>query len=69
MSKSSARNGDGDKTVRSEISHGGYVTKYDNVELPNYLLRLPSYNYVIMDISVEEELNESVNDGYYGDAG
>ena len=53
MSKSSVSDGDGDKTVRSEISSGGYVTSYDEVVLTNYLVLLPSNNYVIVYIDVE----------------
>ena len=48
---------DRDKRVHSEISCGGYVTAYDELVLPNFLVHLPSQNYVIMDIDVEEELN------------
>ena len=48
MRKSSASDGEGDETVRSGISHGGYVTADDNVELPNYLVHFPSHNYFIM---------------------
>ena len=33
MRKSSAINGDGDKTVCYELFHGGYVTSDDKVEL------------------------------------
>ena len=29
MSKTRASDGDGDETVRYELSHGGYVTTYD----------------------------------------
>ena len=49
------------KFVRSEISRVGYVSAYDEVALYNYPVRLPSHNYVILDIDVEEELDESVN--------
>ena len=31
--------------------------------LTNYLVHLPSKNYVIMNIDVDEELNERVNGG------
>ena len=61
--------GDEDKRVHSEISRGGYVTAYDELELPNFLVHLPSQNYVILDIDVEEELNERVNGGYFDDFG
>ena len=61
--------GDRDKRVRSEISCGGYVTAYDELVLPNFLVHLPSQNYVIMDIDVEEELNERVNGGGLDDGG
>ena len=41
------------KTVFSEPSCGGYVTAGDEVELPNYMVHLPSRNYVIVNIYVE----------------
>ena len=58
MSKSSKSNGDGYKTVHSELSHGGFFAADNKVALPNYLVQLPSQNDLIMDIGVEEELNE-----------
>ena len=61
IGKVSARGGDVDETFCSEISRGGYGTEYDKVVLPNYLVYLPSQNDVIMDISVDEELNEREN--------
>ena len=61
--------GDGDKRVHSEISRGGYVTSDDELALPNFLVHLPSQNYVIMDINVEEGLNERVNCGDLDDGG
>ena len=39
------------------------------MELPNFLVHLPSQNYFIMDIDVKEELNERVNGGYLDDVG
>ena len=53
--------GDGDKRVHYETSCGGYVTADDELALPNFLVHLPSQNYVIIDIDVEEDLNERVN--------
>ena len=53
MRKSSASDGEGDETVRSGISHGGYVTADDKVAPPNYLVHLPINNELIMDINVE----------------
>ena len=67
MRKSSASDGDGDKTVRFEISRGGYVTEDEEVALPIYLVHPPSQNDVIMDIDAEEELNERGNYGYSDD--
>ena len=57
MSKASASDCDGEKTVHSEISHGGYYTADEEVELPNYLVQLQSHNDVIVDIDEEEELS------------
>ena len=51
------------------ISHGGYVTSYDKVALPNYLVHLLSQNGVIMEMYAEEELNERVNGGDSDDDG
>ena len=58
MSKSSASNGDRDKTTGSEISCGNYVTAYENMALPKYLMQISSQNDLIMEMDVEEELNE-----------
>ena len=49
--------GDVDETVHLELSHGGYATSDEKVEMPNYLVQLQSQNDVIVDIDVEEELN------------
>ena len=49
--------GDGDKRVNSEIYRVGYVTADYELALSNYLVQLPSQNYVMMYIDVEEELN------------
>ena len=57
MSKASASDCDGEKTVHSEISHGGYYTADEEVELPNYLVQLQCHNDVIVDIDEEEELS------------
>ena len=59
MIKSIASNNDGDKPVRSELCHCGYVTADNEVVLKNYLVHIPSKNYFIVEIDVEEELNES----------
>ena len=48
MRKFSASGGDREKNVHSELSCGGYVTSDEKVSLPNYLVHLPSHNYVIM---------------------
>ena len=69
MSKASVSDGNGDKTVRSELSRGGYVTVDDKVAPPNYLVHLLRQNDVIMDIDVEEELNERGNSGDSDDDG
>ena len=53
MIKLSASSNDGDETVRSDISRGGYVTSDDKLELSNYLVHLPSQNDVIMEMDVE----------------
>ena len=53
MRKDSASDGDGDKTVNSELSGGGYITADDEVELPNYLVQPPIQNDVIFEIYVE----------------
>ena len=50
--KYSASNGEGDKTVHSELYSGSYVTTDDEVEQPKYLLHLPSHNDVIVEIDV-----------------
>ena len=63
MSKSSASNGDRDKTTGSEISCGNYVTAYENMALPKYLMQISSQNDLIMEMDVEEELNEMENGG------
>ena len=60
---------DGDKRVHYEISCGGYVTAYDELALPNFLVNPPSHNYVIMEIDVEDELNDMVSRGYLHDGG
>ena len=69
MIKTSASDGDGDETVRSELSRGGYITEYDEVALTNYLLHLPSYNDFILEIDVEEELNQRGDGGNLDDDG
>ena len=61
--------GDGVKKFQYEISHGTYVIADDELALPNLLVHLPSQNYVIMDIYMEEELNERVNCGDLDDGG
>ena len=61
MSKAGVRDGDGEKMVHSEIYHGGYITADEQFALPNELVHLPSQNYVIVDIDVEEEMNERVD--------
>ena len=68
MGKTRTSDGDGYKTVHSELSRDGYVTTYDVVALPNYLVHLPSLDDVVVDIDVDEELNERGNcgDSYYG---
>ena len=60
---------DRDKRVQYEISHWGYVTADDELALTNYLVHLPSKNYVLMNIDVDEELNERVNGGELDDVG
>ena len=35
-----------------ELSYGSYVTEYDKVALPNYLLHLSGQNYSIVDNDV-----------------
>ena len=57
MSKTSARGGEGDKMVHSELSRGGCVTAYDNIALPHYLVHLPNQNDLVLDIEVEEDMN------------
>ena len=52
MSKSSASDGDEDGMVHSELSHGGYVTSDEEVALKKYLVHLPSWNNVILEIGV-----------------
>ena len=69
MSKSSASDDDGDETVHSEISRGGYVTAYDEAALTNYLVQLPSQNDIIVYIDVEEELDDRGNGGNSDDDG
>ena len=54
MRKLSSSENYGDKTVRSDLSHSGYVTVDDEVELPNYLVLLPSQNDVVMEIYTKE---------------
>ena len=46
MSISNTSDNDGDKTVYSDLSRGGYVTADDEVSLPNHLVQLPSQNDV-----------------------
>ena len=55
MIKSSVRDSEVDETVRSKVSHGGYVASDDEVALPNYLVHLPSQNDVIVYSGVEYE--------------
>ena len=69
MRKTSVSDSDGDETVHSKLSHGIFVTLYDQVALPNYLVHLPSHNYFIIEIGVEEELNERENGGDSDDDG
>ena len=54
ISKARVSDGDGDKTVRSEISYGGYIAADGDVALPKYLVHLPSQNCVMMNIDVDE---------------
>ena len=54
MRKPSTSDNNGDETVLSEIYRGGYVNADDEVELPNYLVHLPSHNDVITEMDVEE---------------
>ena len=54
MSKSSASEGEWDETVHYELSCGGYVAEDCEVALTNYLLHLPSQNYVTVEIDVYE---------------
>ena len=61
MIKSIASNNDGDKPVRSELCHCGYVTADNEVVLKNYLVHIPSKKYFITEMGMEEELNERVN--------
>ena len=61
--------GDRDKRVHYEIFCCGYISERDELSLPNFLVHLPSQNYVIMDIDVEEELNERVNSVDLDDVG
>ena len=63
MRKSNASKNDGDKTVRYELYHGGYVTADYEVALLKYLVHLSSKNDFIMEMNVEEEMNERVNGG------
>ena len=69
MSKTSTKDGDGYETVHYEISRGGYFTADKEVVMPNYLVRLPSQNDVIVGIDLEEKLNERVNGGDLDDGG
>ena len=69
MSKASVIDGDGEKRVHYEVSYVGYVTSYDEVALPNYLVDLQSQNDSIVDIDMEKELNERRNGGYLDDYG
>ena len=61
MIKTSASDGDRDKTFHYNQSRVGYVTSNDDVALSNYLVKIPSHTDVILDIDVEEELNDRVN--------
>ena len=61
MKKSRVIEGDVDETVHSELSHGGYATAEDKVEMPNYLVQLQRQNNIIVDIDVQEELNQRGN--------
>ena len=63
MSKTRARNGDKTKMVFSEISWGGYVIEDDKVELPNYLLHLPSNNDAIAERWNDEKKYYKGDDG------
>ena len=60
---------DREETVHSELSCGSYVTAYDKVELPSYMVHLPIQNDVIVYIDVEKELNERLNGGDLYDYG
>ena len=55
--------------ANSELSQGGYVTAYDKLEMPNYMVYLPSKIDFIVDIDVEEEINNRVNGGDSDDCG
>ena len=63
ISKSRVSNSDGGKTIRFDLSCGGYVNADNKVALTNYLVHLSSQNYFMMDMHVEEKLNERVNGG------
>ena len=52
MRKFRANDGGGYKTVCYDLSCGDYVTADDKVELPTYLVNIPSQNDVIIDIGV-----------------
>ena len=42
MSKTSAKDGDGDEMAQSELARGGYFVVYYKLALNNYLLHLSS---------------------------
>ena len=63
MKKSRVIQADVDETAHSVLSHGGYATAEDKVEMPNYLVQLQRQNDVIVDIDVQEELNQRGNGG------
>ena len=69
MKRFSTNNGDRYEIVCSELSLGGYVNADENVELPNYLVHLPSQNDFIMYIYLEDKINESGNSGDLDDDG
>ena len=57
MRKNSTSYGDETKKIFCETSRGFYVVSDDDIALSNHLVHIPSHNYGIVDISVEEELN------------
>ena len=69
MRKTVTINCGGDKTSHSVLSRGGYITEYEYVALPNYLVHLQNQNGIIVDIDVDEELNERVDGGDLDDDG